>query len=47
MVSSATLTILATALTKTPEYPFREMEKAYTTFKAAAENAALKMLISM
>jgi len=31
----------------THEYPFREMEKAYSTFGAAAENAALKMLVSM
>ena len=31
----------------THEMPFREMEKAYTTFAAAAENKALKMLISM
>jgi hypothetical protein len=32
---------------KIVDYPFREMEKAYTTFKAASENAALKMLITM
>jgi len=31
----------------THEYPFREMQKAYTTFKAAAQHEALKMLISM
>jgi alcohol dehydrogenase len=34
-------------LTGTAEYPFRDMETAYTTFKAASENSALKMLISM
>lgn len=31
----------------THEFPFKEMEKAYTTFKAAAEHDALKMLIAV
>ncbi|KIV86783.1 hypothetical protein PV11_02372 [Exophiala sideris] len=31
----------------THELPFKDMEKAYTTFKAAAEHEALKMLITI
>lgn len=31
----------------THEFPFKDMEKAYGTFSAAAENSALKMLVSM
>ncbi|KIX04293.1 uncharacterized protein Z518_05160 [Rhinocladiella mackenziei CBS 650.93] len=31
----------------THEFTFKEMEKAYTTFKSAAQHEALKMLISM
>jgi len=31
----------------THTFPFREMEAAYTTFKAAADHKALKMLITM
>lgn len=31
----------------THDFPFRDMEKAYTTFKAASEHEALKMLIVM
>jgi alcohol dehydrogenase len=30
-----------------PEFPFREMEKAYAMFQRASEHSALKILISV
>lgn len=47
MVSAAEWDSAKWPLLTDADYPFHDMETAYATFKAAADNKALKMLITM